>query len=151
MRRVLFLVLLIVSVLVPRVEAASRIIKVLPHYLDHKGRHALSPSLYERDAYQAFLRANPPARSAMRFNVQWKSDVAKSPNLKIRLEIRGTKGNAIHTKTLEQAAQKNGWVTSWTPIELTGEEYKEFGELIAWRATLWDGAQQVAEQKSFLW
>src|SRR5437899_2397501 len=33
--------------------ATGRIIKVLPHLLDLQGHHALSPSLYDRDAYQA--------------------------------------------------------------------------------------------------
>ena len=33
--------------------AASKISKVLPHLLDKQGRHTLSPSLLERDAYQA--------------------------------------------------------------------------------------------------
>ena len=36
-------------------------------------------------------------------------------------------------------------------IKLEGEEYKKFGELVAWRVTLWDGDKQVGEQKSFLW
>ena len=29
--------------------------------------------------------------------------------------------------------------------------YHELGELIAWKATLWDGSKLLAEQKSFLW
>ncbi len=37
--------------------APAKVIKVLPHFLDQKGRHALSPSLYDRDAYQAHLRS----------------------------------------------------------------------------------------------
>ena len=35
----------------------GKISKVLPHWLDLQGRHTLSPSLLERDAYQAKLRA----------------------------------------------------------------------------------------------
>ncbi len=31
--------------------ASARIAKVLPQLLDLEGRHALSPSLYDRDAY----------------------------------------------------------------------------------------------------
>ena len=151
MRRVLFLILVTAAMLTSSADAASRIIKVLPHYLDLKGRHALSPSLYERDAYQAFLREHPNDRSGLRVNVQWKSDEPKSKNLKLRIELRGTKDKSIHIKTLEAPAQKNGWITNWTPIEVGGEEYKAFGELLAWRATLWDGDKQIAEQKSFLW
>jgi len=36
-------------------------------------------------------------------------------------------------------------------IVMTGEEYKKFGELSAWRASLWDGDKPIAEQASFLW
>jgi hypothetical protein len=151
MRRFLFLILVAATVMTSPVEAASRIIKVLPQFQDLKGRHALSPSLYERDAYQAHLRDHPKERSGIRFNVQWKSDREKSPNLKVRLEIRGTKGNTISTKTLEESAKKDGWLTSWTEIKLEGDAYKAFGELIAWHATLWEGEEKIAEQSSFLW
>jgi len=36
-------------------------------------------------------------------------------------------------------------------VALTGDDYKKFGELLAWRVTVWDGTTQLAEQKSFLW
>ena len=35
----------------------GRVVKVLPLLLDLKGQDAISPSLYDRDAYQAYLRA----------------------------------------------------------------------------------------------
>jgi hypothetical protein len=34
---------------------------------------------------------------------------------------------------------------------IDGENYKNFGELVAWRVTLWAGDQLLGEQKSFLW
>ncbi len=151
MRRVLFLILAATAMMDVSAQAASRIIKVLPHYLDLKGRHALSPSLFERDAYQSYLRGHPNECSALRVNVQWKSDVAKTQELKLRIELRGTRDKSIHVKTVEQTVHKDGWITTWSPVEIQGEEYKSFGDLVAWRATLWDGNQQVAEQKSFLW
>ena len=52
-------------------SAASRISKVLPHLLDKQGLHTLSPSLLERDAYQAQLRSNPDQCSGIRFDVKW--------------------------------------------------------------------------------
>ncbi|PYI85852.1 MAG: hypothetical protein DME26_10040, partial [Verrucomicrobia bacterium] len=64
-----------------------KILKVLPRYLDHKGRHTVSPSLYERDAYQAWLRKNPDARSGLRFDVQWKARGLKE--VKLRVELQG--------------------------------------------------------------
>ena len=54
------------------VADGARVVKVLPHFLDLQGRHTLSPSLFERDAYQALLRKNPGQRSAVRFDVQCK-------------------------------------------------------------------------------
>jgi len=50
--------------------ATGKILKVLPQFLDTKGRNSLSPSLYERDAYQVVLREHPERRSAMRFYVE---------------------------------------------------------------------------------
>jgi hypothetical protein len=41
----------------PAPAATGRLMKVLPEYLDAKGLTSLSPSLFERDAYQAILRA----------------------------------------------------------------------------------------------
>ena len=46
-------------------ELSGKVVKVLPHYLDLEGRHTLSPSLYERDAYQAVLRQHPERRSGI--------------------------------------------------------------------------------------
>lgn len=124
---------------------------MLPTFLDQKGRQSLAPSLYERDAYQAHLRKTPQERSAMRFDVQWKAKGADWSKLKVRLELRGVIGNTITTQTLEQAAQKKGWFSNWSQMKLAGENFSKLGELVAWRATLWEGEKQIAEQKSFLW
>lgn len=131
--------------------AEPRVLKILPHYLDLKGRESLSPSLYERDAYQAILRRRPAERSAIRFNVQWKAKAAEDHELKLRVEARGARGNEVSVVTLEKPVRKTGWLTSWTALTLEAEAYKNFGELVAFRATLWDGEKMLAEQKSFLW
>jgi len=44
-----------------------------------------------------------------------------------------------------------GYFSKWTMFTLTGEEYKKFGGITAWRATLWDSDQMLGEEKSFLW
>ena len=112
----------------------------------------LSPSLYERDAYQARLLKHPEERSAIRFMVQWKARYAASQPLKIKVEMRGGKIGELPTRaTLEQPLQPKGNLSHWTPLELAGEDYKKFGDLIAWRVTLWSSDQLVAEEKSFLW
>ena len=39
----------------------------------------------------------------------------------------------------------------WSVLKLDGEQYKNFGEITAWRVTLWAGDEMLSEQKSFLW
>lgn len=129
--------------------ATAKLVKVLPHFLDQQGRIALNPSLYERDAYQFHLRSHPEERSGLRFDVQWRSRDAR--RLKLRLELRGNKGRDGTTAVIEDEVKYRGLFTSWSRVTLTGEAYKKFGELSAWRATLWDGDTEIAEQKSFLW
>jgi len=132
--------------------ATGRVIKVLPQFLDLKGRHTLSPSLYERDAYQAQLRQHPEQRSGLRFAIEWKTKGAPTAQLKLRVELRGVaKGNLPRQLKLEQPVTRKGWFGQWTYIALTGEDYQQFGEMTAWRVTLWDGDQLLSEQKSFLW
>ncbi len=134
----------------PEARAASgRIIKVLPQFVDLQGRVALNPSLYERDAYQLQLRRNPEMRSGIQFSVQWASRDTSS--LKLRIEMRGNRGRLGTTATIESPVKFRGLFRSWARVALDGDAAKAFGELSAWRATLWDGDTIVAEQKSFLW
>jgi len=129
--------------------ASGKVIKVLPHYLDARGRHALSPSLYDRDAYQEQLRKNPALRAGLRFDIQWQAYGAA--DLKVRIELRGMKSGQPQSRTLELAPRTKPALTAWSKLTLDGEDYRQFGELSAWRATLWEGGQLLAEQQSFLW
>ena len=52
--------------------ATGRVVKTLPHFLDLEGRNSVSPSLYDRDAYQAQLRLHPELRSGIRFDILWR-------------------------------------------------------------------------------
>ena len=131
--------------------AEAKIIKVLPHYLDLEGRHSLSPSLYERDAYQALLRRSPDQRSALRFDMQWKAKGVQAGSLKLRIELRTSKNFLLKPLVVEQSVQRRRWLSSWSALTVSGDEFKQMGELLAWRATLWDGERLLAEQKSFLW
>lgn len=128
---------------------ATRITKVLPHLLDEKGRHTLSPSLYERDAYQDHLRKHPELCSALRFDIHWSGLELKRDNLKLRMELRvsGEPKNLI----IEEAVKPSAFSGNWSQLTLGGDAYKKAGKIIAWRATLWEGDQQVGELKSFLW
>jgi hypothetical protein len=134
------------------VMAGGRVIKVLPQFLDLQGRHTRTPSLYDRDAYQAYLRHNPKEQSGLRFAVQWKARVPKSDQLKLRAELRGVAQGRLPKQTeLEIAAPEHPRFSHWSYLILDGKAYQEFGEVTAWRVTLWDGDTLLGEQKSFLW
>jgi hypothetical protein len=132
--------------------ATGKVIKVLPQFLDLKGRNSLTPSLYERDNYQVLLRQSTNQVSGMRFNVEWRAKSAVATPLTLRVELRGVaRGDYPKARTLEKTVKPGGWLTHWAKFELVGAEYKEFGRVTAWRATLWEGDRLLSEQKSFLW
>jgi hypothetical protein len=132
--------------------ATGRVIKVLPQFLDLKGRNSLTASLYERDFYQASLLRNTNECSGMRFNVQWKAKGQPAAPLKIRVELRGVaRGDFPKQLVLEKTVQPGAWFSRWTVFDLVGKQYKDFGQVTAWRVTLWEGSRQLGEQKSFLW
>jgi hypothetical protein len=154
MRRILIFILsgCLLTAASPTEAAEGRVIKVLPHFLDLKGQHALSPSLYDRDAYQFFLREHTNQISGVRFDVQWKVSGAAYAPLKLRVELRGTAtGDLPSQSVLESAIKPGGWWSRWTSLRLTGDDYKKFGEVTAWRVTVWEGSRMLGEQQSFMW
>ena len=143
------LFLLLTTVAAP--AASGKVVKVLPHFLDLEGRHSVSPSLYDRDAYQAELRAHPEKRSGIRFDILWRGRGEPKQKAKLRVELRGSaKGNLPTEKTVETEVTLTG-ISHWAAVKLDGEEYKKFGEVTAWRVTLWEGDQLLGDQKSFQW
>jgi len=77
-------------------------------------------------------------------NVDWN-------NLKLRAEIRGLDGDTIRNVTIEEPAIKAGLFGNWAELKIDRAEYASFGELVAWRVTLWEGEHQLGELQSFLW
>ncbi len=143
--------LLLLLTTVTASAASGRVVKVLPHFLDLEGRHSVSPSLYDRDAYQAELRKHPEKRSGLRFDILWRARGAAKTKAKLRVELRGTaSGNLPSETTIESEVNVTG-TSHWAAVKLDGEAYKKFGEVTAWRVTLWSGDQLLGEQKSFLW
>ena len=129
--------------------AEARIVKALPHFLDGAGRHTLHPSLFERDTYQAHLRARPELCSGMRFDVQWKGSKLREPQLK--LEVRGAKVPAREVQTFTRSLKPRGLGSRWAAVMVSAEEFAKLGSIVAWRVSIWDGETELAEQKSFLW
>jgi hypothetical protein len=136
----------------PVSQVTGRVAKVLPLYMDLQGNVAPSPSLYDRDAYQYVLQqSRTNAVSGIRFDVCWSAHKASGLNLKIRLELKGIGAGSLPTQlTLEQTVTPKLF-HHWTSLTLDGAKYKNFGTLVAWRATLWNGDQLIGEQESFLW
>ena len=152
MRRWLISFFISVAFCVHAQAATGRVLKVLPHFLDLQGRHTLSPSLYDRDAYQARLRQHREERSGIRFDVQWKCKGPAWEPLSLIVEMRGgVEGTDPKQYVLEQPIKAGGWFSHWSALTLAGDAYQNFGEVTAWRVTLWEGNTLVAEQKSFLW
>ena len=151
MRRI-FIALVSLLAFAPAIRAGDgRVVKVLPQLLDKQGRHALSPSLYERDAYQVHLRKDPNLRSGVRLAVQWKAKKVDWAKLKLRAEMRCLLEDNLHTVTMEEPAVKNGHFSSWSEFRIEGADYAAFGQLVAWRVTLWEGDHQLGQLESFLW
>jgi hypothetical protein len=137
----------------PTHAGTGRVLKVLPEFLDLKGHASLSPSLYERDAYQAQLRTHPDQRSGIRFFIQWKTKGGIWEPLKIKLELRGAAAGNLPRQLVFDLPVENtgGWFSHWTDVTLSGEEYRQFGGVTAWRATLWEGNHLLGAEQSFLW
>jgi hypothetical protein len=156
--------LIMLALALPCGAATGRVIKVLPFYLDLQGRHTRSPSLFERDVYQAYLLQNPEKRSGMMYDVHWKTKGPTAAPLRLQVELRGiAEGNLPTQAVLEQAVPSGGQKRSarllrlaglsphWTGLILSGQKYKQIGAVTAWRATLWEGDRLLGEQRSFLW
>lgn len=131
--------------------ADGKVIKVLPHFLDLEGRHALNPSLYERDAYQAHLRKTPPEQSGIRYDVQWRARAMKDRAALLRLEVHAGKGNSSKPIVVEKSVRPRTRFSRWSALQIDGAQYKAMGAIISWRVTLWDNGRMIGEQHSFMW
>jgi len=152
MQRLLTIFILLCSLAMASAsDATGRVMKVLPLYLDLQGRDAISPSLFDRDAYQAQLRQHTNEISAIRFDILWKVSAGKDSKLKLRAELRGIGEHNLPRQTVLEKEVAPKFFRSWTSLTLGGDELKNFGSPVAWRVTLWNGDRLLGEQKSFLW
>jgi hypothetical protein len=151
MRRI-FIALVGLLLVGPALHAGEgKIIKVLPQLVDKQGRNALSPSLYERDAYQLQLRKVPALVGGARLAVQWKARDVDWARLKLRAEMRCLLGDNLHTVTLEKPAGKKSRFSTWSDFRIEGADYASFGKIVAWRVTLLEGDKSLGAMESFLW
>jgi hypothetical protein len=153
MRGFLTALLLLGSLLAAGAAGAlsGHIVKVLPLFLNLQGQDAVSPSLYDRDAYQVFLRAHTHEVSAIRYDILWSTSKSGTNKLTLRLELRGIGESGVPRQTTIEQTVTPHYFRHWTSLSLAGDDYKHFGGVVAWRASLWSGPQMLSEQKSFLW
>jgi hypothetical protein len=118
--------------------------------MDKEGRIAKSPSLFERDAYQLWLRENPEERSGIRYDILWQSYISGEYLLKLELLGR-VEGGRANAKTIEVRLNVKDRRRHWDHIKFDGAEYEEFGQIVAWRVSIWQGDQMLAKEQSFLW
>lgn len=128
-----------------------RISKVLPCLLDLQGRASLAPSLYERDAYQAFLRSSPDQIGGLRIDVHWKAPRPPSGTVLLRLELRGSNTSTNAPLVIERPVTPPRWGGSWTQLTLDAPARQQLGDLVAWKASLRRDDQEWTVVQSFLW
>lgn len=150
-RSLAWTLLLAITTVVSASPTDGRVLKVLPHLLDRHGRHALAPSLFQRDAYQAYLRRHPDEVTAIRYDVYWQSRGASSKNLRLRLALRTANRAANDPLLLETAVHSGLFGRAWSSLRTDPDTYKAAGKILAWQVTLLDGDTTLATQKSFLW
>jgi len=153
MHRLVMIAVLIGSVATALATDAlsGRVLKVLPLFLDRKGHDAISPSLFDRDAYQAHLRQHTNEVSTLRLDVLWKTSGAWDEKLTLRAELRGIGADGLPRRALLEQTVAPKLFRSWTSLKLAEADYKNFGNLSAWHVTLWNGDRLLAKQESFLW
>src|SRR5215471_12204285 len=96
--RAIWNLLLSLALLVPACAAdksGGKVLKVLPFHLDQEGRIAKSPSLFDRDAYQAYLLQHANEISGIRYDVLWCAGSSVTNTLKLRVELRGLSTSKI--------------------------------------------------------
>jgi hypothetical protein len=142
--------MLIVATTVIATAAEQRVIKVLPHLMDKEGRIAKSPSLFERDAYQQWLRENPDQQSGVRYDILWQSYISGEYTLKLELLGRVENGRA-NARTVELKLDVKDRLRHWNHIKFEGEEFHGFGQIVAWRVSIWQDGEILAKEQSFLW
>lgn len=130
--------------------SGGRIAKVLPHWLDREGRHALAPSLFERDAYQHHLRTHPEERGGLCYDVHWYAP-PKEGACVLQLELRTTERPLDEPVIVRREAEPRSVLGRWTRLTVGEADFRSMGEPLAWRVTLWRDGRMLDEERSFLW
>ncbi|MCP5523823.1 MAG: hypothetical protein H7A46_19985 [Verrucomicrobiales bacterium] len=132
-------------------RSGGNITKVLPHWLDQQGRHALSASLFERDAYQAHLRDHPEERGGLRYDVHWRASRKGDPEYRLEVQVRTMGRSMDEPLVVTETVKDPPFWGRWSGLLVGETALREAGDPVAWRVTLWDGSELLDEERSFLW
>ena len=127
------------------------ILKVLPHLLDTEGRAAVAPSLFQRDAYQAYLRQHPEKVSTLRYDVHCRVAGRSAEAVTLRLSLRTAQRGEGAPLVLEIPVKRGWFGRTWQSVTVDPAAYRAAGDVLAWRAELLAGSTVIASQNSFLW
>ena len=101
----------------------------------------------KRALYGAITPSDQRERYGNYFTFMWE---AKRPvDVVMRLEYRQQSlGPMVQTKEIPYRAASGRIITRF---QVTGDDYLQYGRVLAWRATIVERGRVVAEKKSYLW
>ena len=88
------------------------------------------------------------AKKGRYYTVSWRGLNAQKGRIRIVFEYRQGKSGA-NAKTLAQTFQHAS--RGKTEFQVIGDAYQKGGDVIAWRMSLYEGAQLISVKKSYLW
>ncbi len=91
--------------------------------------------------------------TGIRFIVHWRAPASEIPNFDVKVEARGTipQTNEETAKILIRKYPQTPTYSGWTFIDLTGDTFRRFGALMAWRVSLLQNGRVMASRHSFTW
>jgi hypothetical protein len=101
----------------------------------------------KRILYGAITPSDQRERYGNYFTFMWES--RRPADVIVRLEYRQQAlGPVVQTKEIPVRAASGHLITRF---QVTGDDYLQYGRVLAWRATILEGGRVVAETRSYLW
>jgi hypothetical protein len=137
-----------------KVENPIRFVKVKLFFLDASAKSPLEPNQdryvefeRKRALYGAITPSDQRERYGNYFTFIWESE--HPADVVVRLEYKQQAlGPMIQMKEISYRAVKGRTITRF---QVTGDDYLQWGRVLAWRATLLENGRPVAEKRSYLW
>lgn len=100
-----------------------------------------------RRLYGAVSLEEREARKGQYYDINW-SGLSGSKPVKVIFEYRQVISGADVKRMVKTMPPSDD---GQLEIQVTGEAYQRGGRVVAWRVTLFDGGQSVAQKQSYLW